>query len=279
MRIHRDACAYLWAARHPRRRVSNGCPYRSVSNGCPYRSVSNGLLRGDHVAGGVQNVTDRTRNPFGMQPDCPSFVPGYGDANADFHVIGDHPGVHGGLEDGVPFTGEPWSPRFLGALTDGGLLASVDRGEPGEDDRGEPGEDDDPDPVDVDRTFLSYLHMCLPDGEPTPASYDDMERYFDAELRAIAAHVLLPVGARATDHVLRQYTARAWKTELDMDALHGEELLGAGWLVLPIKDPATWDAGDDDELIEALRRLQSTDFRRESDLGRFIAGNDPYLVR
>ena len=121
--------------------------------------------------------------------------------------------------------------------------------------------------------------MCVPDGEPTAASYDDMERFFDAELRAIAAHVLLPVGARATEHVLEQYTARAWKTEIDMDALHAEELLGSGWLVVPIKDPADWEAGDADRLVDALAELQSTDFRRESDLGRFIAGSDPYLVR
>ncbi|WP_281195632.1 uracil-DNA glycosylase family protein [Halorubrum sp. F4] len=227
----------------------------------------------------MQNVTDRTRNPFGMRPDCPSFVPGYGDANADFHVIGDHPGVHGGLEEGIPFTGEPWSSAFLGALADGGLLATIEEGHEDGESGGEKNGNDRPDPVVSNRTFLSFLHMCLPDGEPTPASYDDMERYFDAELRAIAAHVLLPVGAKATDHVLRQYTARAWKTEVDMDALHGEELLGSGWLVLPIKDPAAWDDGDADELVEALRRLQSTDFRRESDLGRFMAGSDPYLVR
>jgi len=124
----------------------------------------------------VKNVTDRIHNPFGMRPDCESFVAGYGDANADFHVIGDHPGVHGGLEHNIPFTGESWSTRFLEALAEGGLLDTAD-------------------PVAVDRTFLSYRHMCLPDGDPTPASDADMERFFDAELRAIAAHVLLPVGS------------------------------------------------------------------------------------
>ncbi|EMA61930.1 uracil-DNA glycosylase family protein [Halorubrum lipolyticum] len=235
----------------------------------------------------MQNVTDRTRNPFGMRPDCESFVPGYGDANADFHVIGDHPGVHGGVDAGVPFTGEPWSAAFLSALAEGGLIAGFDEG-PVPDDRpaGDDSADDDSagnaetvDPIAVDRTFLSFLHMCVPDGVPDEASYDDMERFFDAELRAIAAHVLLPVGARATDHVLRQYTARAHKTEIDMDALHAEELLGSGWLVLPIKDPAEWTDGDGDRLAAALRELRSTDFRRESDLGRFIAGSDPYLVR
>jgi len=245
----------------------------------------------------VQNVTDRTRNPFGMRPDCRSFVPGYGDANADFHVVGDHPGVHGGVGSGVPFTGEPWSSAFLSALAEGGLIAGLAEGAApdGTDATGEVaaatsdetaaasdgGGEGDPvaEPVRTERTYFSYLHMCAPDGEPTAASYDDMERFFDAELRAIAAHVLLPVGARATEHVLEQYTARAWKTEVDMDALHGEEILGSGWLVLPIKDPAEWEAGDADRLVDALRELRSTDFRRESDLGRFIAGSDPYLVR
>jgi uracil-DNA glycosylase len=242
----------------------------------------------------VQNVTDRTRNPFGMRPDCRSFVPGYGDANAEFHVVGDHPGVHGGVETGVPFTGEPWSAAFLSALTEAGLIAgfadgaapdgtiapssetaaATDGDAAATDGRGAESE-----PVRTERTYFSYLHMCVPDGEPTAASYDDMERFFDAELRAIAAHVLLPVGARATEHVLEQYTARAWKTEIDMDALHAEELLGSGWLVVPIKDPAEWEAGDGDRLVDALRELQSTDFRRESDLGRFMAGSDPYLVR
>jgi len=208
----------------------------------------------------VKNVTDRTHNPFGMQPDCPSFVPGYGDANADFHLIGDHPGVHGGLEESIPFTGEPWSPALFDALAEAGLVTDVD-------------------PITVDCTFLSFLHMCLPDGDPTPSSYDDMERFFDAELRAIAAHVLLPVGARATEHVLETYTARAWKTTIDMEALHATELLGSGWLVVPIRDPAAWEADDAARLVETLCDIQSTDFRRESDLGRFFAGNDPYLVR
>jgi len=216
----------------------------------------------------VKNVTDRVSNPFGLSPDCDRFVPGYGDANADFHVIGDHPGVHGGLRSGVPFAGSAAGERFLDTLVRAGLLEAAG------------------DAPTVDSTYLSYLHMCEatgdrldPDGTPTQASYDDMERFFDAELRAIAAHVLLPVGARATEHVLEQYTARAWKTEVDMDALHGEELLGSGWLVLPIKDPAEWEAGDADRLVDALRELRSTDFRRESDLGRFVAGSDPYLVR
>ncbi|WP_313690882.1 uracil-DNA glycosylase family protein [Halorarum halobium] len=209
----------------------------------------------------MKNVTDRVSNPFGMEPDCDRFVPGYGDANADFHVVGDHPGVHGGVDAGVPFTGTPAAERFQAALVEAGLLEAAG------------------DAPDVNSTFLSYLHMCVPDGEPSAGEYADMERFFDAELRAIAAHVLLPVGARATEHVLETYTAQAWKTEIDMRGLHGAELRGSGWLVLPILDPVEWEEGDAADLVEAIETMRSTDYRRESDLGRFIAGEDPYLVR
>jgi uracil-DNA glycosylase len=209
----------------------------------------------------VRNVTDRVSNPFGMRPDCAQFVPGYGDANADFHVVGDHPIVHGGAETGIPFTGTPASERLQAALKEAGLLRTVGN---------EP---------EVHRTFLSYLHMCVPEGEVTAAEYADMDRFFDAELRAIAAHVLLPVGERATRHVLREFTARAHWTEVDMSQLHGEELLGSGWLILPIADPTEWEDDEAARLVDSLLELQSTDFRRESDLGRFLPGGESYHVR
>ncbi|KAB1189286.1 uracil-DNA glycosylase [Haloferax sp. MBLA0077] len=195
-----------------------------------------------------------------MRPSCDRFVPGYGDANADFHVIGDHPGVHGGVDAGTPFTNDAGK-QLQAALEDSGLLETT-------------GDE----PV-VDKTFMSYLHMCVPDGAPTAHDYTDMERFFDAELRAIAAHVLLPVGAVATEHVLNNYTSVGWKTDIDMESLHGQEIRGSGFLVVPIKDPLEWDDDDHDELVAGLMTLQSTDFRRESDLGRFIPGDDPYLVR
>ncbi|MFC6614623.1 uracil-DNA glycosylase family protein [Halopenitus salinus] len=241
----------------------------------------------------MKNVTDRTRNPFGMTPDCPASVPGFGDANADFHVVGDHPGVHGGTATGVPFTGEPWSSAFLEALAEAGLIRSIDDGKaapagttvddptPAQTTDGgvsTPSHDGD-DPFVVDRTFLSYLHMCVSDGEPTEDDYAGMEPFFDAELRAIAAHVLLPVGRRATEHVLEEYTARARSIDLEMDALHGTEIRGSGWLVVPVKDPREWTDSDAERLVAGLRELRRTDYRRVTDLGRFIAGDDPYLVR
>ena len=208
----------------------------------------------------MRNVTDRVSNPFDMQPPCERFVPGYGDANAHFHVVGDHPGVHGGVETGVPFTGSDAGYRLQRALHDAGLLRTTgDRPE-------------------VDATYLSYLHTCVPAREPTDDDYADMEPFFDAELRAISAHVLLPVGERAVRHVLETCTARDTDA-LDVERLHATELVGSGWLVMPVREPTAWSSDDASSLVDAIDRLRATDYRRESDLGRFVAGNDPYLVR
>lgn len=207
----------------------------------------------------MRNVTDRVSNPFGMRPPCERFVPGYGDANAHFHVIGDHPGVHGGAETGVPFTNDAGR-RLQRALRDAGLLRATG------------------DEPEVERTYLSYLHTCVPTDEPTDDDYADMEPFFDAELRAIAAHVLLPVGERAIRHVLETCTARE-TTDLDVGGLHATEMLGSGWLVMPIREPTAWASDDASSLVDAIHSLRETDYRRESDLGRFVAGSDPYLVR
>lgn len=204
--------------------------------------------------------TDRVSNPFDMRPSCERYVPGYGDVAADFHVIGDHPGIHGGIETGVPFTECESGRRLQEALQEAGLLEST-------------GDE----PV-VNGTFLSYIHMCVADETPTKSEYIEMEPFFDAELRAIAAHVLFPVGERATRHVLEQYTARPGE-ELDMAELHARELLGSGWLVMPIREPGEWSGDDHDSLVAGIEELRSTDYRRESDLGRFLPDANPHFVR
>ena len=196
-----------------------------------------------------------------MKPPCAEFVPGYGDVNAHFHVIGDHPGVHGGGDTGVPFTNDAGL-RLQAALEAAGLLERA-----GEEPQ-------------VDRTYLSYLHMCVSEsGTPADGDSTEMERYLDAELRAIAAHVLVPVGERTTAYVLRNYTARPASEATAMETLHGEELRGSGFLVVPVRDPAEWDDDHHDRLVAGLTELQRTDYRREVDLGRFVAGDEPYHVR
>ncbi|GAA0678092.1 uracil-DNA glycosylase family protein [Natronoarchaeum mannanilyticum] len=220
---------------------------------------------------GVENVTDRTSNPFGMRPPCedaraadgPEAAFGYGDANADFHVIGDHPGVHGGRRSGIPFTDSVAGDRLLDVLRNVGLLADAD---------GEP------EPSNV---FLSYLYMCCQaDGEsPTESEYAELEPFFDAELRAIAAHVLVPVGERATEHVLENYTAQAERLDLDMRELHAAEIKGSGFLVVPIRDPTEWTDTDAERLDARLRAMLAGDYRQTSDLSRFLVDDERYMVR
>jgi len=189
-------------------------------------------------------------------------VYGYGDPNADFHVVGDHPGQHGGAglttaeadASGVPFSG-PGEPirRVLESV---GLY------------------DEEP-----TNCFTSYLHMApTPDGrDPTAAEYARMEPFFDAELRAIAAHVLVPVGERAIEHVLREYTAKLGA--VDSRTVHAEELHGRGFLVVPAQSPDEWNNGDEAALTEALAGILRGDYHQEADLGRFSPSGEPYLVR
>lgn len=208
-------------------------------------------------------VADTDRNPFGMNPPCERLVPGYGDSGANFHVVGDSPAIHGGLDDGIPFTGQPWSDDFFDALTRAGLVEDVDPSA---------------DTLEANGTYLSYLHMCDSEGPPTDADYAALEPYFDAELRAITAHVLLPVGERAFEHVLDNFTARSTDT-LDAGAVHATEIRGSGWLVVPVKEPAEWADEDADALVEVLVGLQRGDYRRTADLGRFLPDEESYLVR
>lgn len=210
-------------------------------------------------------VSDRRRNPFGQSPPCEQYVPGYGDSEAHFHVIGDHPGCHGGLDAGIPFTGRDWSEQFFEALRRGGLVGDVTESE--EDITG----------VDTDRTFLSYLHSCAVDGGPTTEQYTEAEAVFDAELRAIAAHVLIPVGERTTRYVLETYTARP--SDIEMPAVHATEIRGSGWLVVPAADPADWTADQADELADRLAAIRGSDYRQTADLGRFLPDDEPYFVR
>ncbi|PSP95296.1 uracil-DNA glycosylase [Halobacteriales archaeon QS_4_62_28] len=208
----------------------------------------------------MRNVAERPDNPFGFDPDCERYVAGYGDANAHFHVIGDHPGVHGGIDSGIPFTDSFAGERLQRALVEGGLLTEAGTPPVGE------------------KTYFSYLHMCVPDGTPTDDSYVDLEPLFDSELRAITAHVLLPVGERATRHVFSIASAEPTE-DIDMDERHATEIVGAGWLIYPIKEPVEWDGEDEQRLVQALQALLATDYRREVDLGRYLPDDDPYLVR
>ncbi|WP_293033271.1 uracil-DNA glycosylase family protein [Natronococcus sp.] len=208
----------------------------------------------------MQNVTDRTSNPFGMRPPFDRSPPGdrpavfgYGDANADFHLIGNHPGVHGGADTGVPFTA-PEAEPLMDVLREVGFA------------NGPPNE-----PV-FENLFASYVHMCtLPAGEtPTDREYDDLERYFDAELRAINAHILMPVGERATDRILEGYTTQRDRISLEMSALHATEIRGRGFLVVPIREPGEWEDTEREALVARLEAILGRDYRQTKGVATLV---------
>ncbi|MFC4246536.1 uracil-DNA glycosylase family protein [Natribaculum luteum] len=206
----------------------------------------------------MKNVTDRTSNPFGMRPPCDgrdaessSAVFGYGDANADFHLIGDRPGVHGGETTGVPFTETPAGEAIQELAFDLGF-ASGPREQPA-----------------LENLFESYLYMCV-GSEPTDEAYADLERFFDAELRAINAHILLPVGERATDHVLTEYTTQRRRFDLDMADLHACEIRGRGFMVVPIRDPIEWDGGDQETIVSTLESILASDYRQTKGVATLV---------
>ena len=209
----------------------------------------------------MKNVTDRTTNPFGLRapfdrtaPSERAAVYGHGDANADFHVIGDHPGVHGGKRTGVPFTETDAGVGIQEILREVGFV------------RGPTDE-----PI-IENCFLSYIHLCcLPNGhEPTREEYDTLERFFDAELRAINAHILISVGEQATDHVLREYTTQRHRVDLNMANLHGEEIRGRGFLVVPVACPTTWDDDDRETILETLESILGRDYRQTKGVATLV---------
>lgn len=221
----------------------------------------------------MRNVTSEISNPFGMRPPCDhpcteqhvrTAVFGYGDANADFHVIGDHPGIHGGTTTGIPFTGSKNGKKLINVLTAVGLI-----------------ETEDTESLSPENCFLSYLHCCcVPEGStPSASEYEQLERFFDAELRAISADVLIPVGRTATMHVLKEYTNQYQRISHDMTELHANELRGRGFLVVPLIDPSLWTDTASHSAKIALTTVLSRDYKQMVDLGRFLPGGDPYFVR
>jgi uracil-DNA glycosylase family 4 len=206
----------------------------------------------------VENVTEETSNPFGMRvPGAENgtlAVYGYGDANADFHVVGDHPGRHGGVRTGVPFTDSVAGVRLRRVLRAVGLLSGAD-----------------PDRPTMENSYLSYLHPALPAGrDPSNESYADLERFLDAELRAINAHILLPVGDRPLAYMLEEHTSLADEHPADAAALHAAEIRGRGFLVVPVKSPDEWSPADERALRETLERLLDSDYRQTKGVATTI---------
>lgn len=192
----------------------------------------------------METVTDERANPFGMRADGPAAF-GYGDPNGDFHVVGDNPRVHGGAETGIPFTGRAAGERLQSVLINVGLADATNADEPA-----------------LRNTYLSYAHPPVTDAQPTDADYRDAERYLDAEVRAVNAHVLVAVGDRALEYALHEHTTHAHRLPADAAALHARELRGRGFLVVPVREPEDWTERDRETLVDRLESILARDYRQ-----------------
>ncbi|MFB6283695.1 MAG: uracil-DNA glycosylase family protein [Halobacteria archaeon] len=196
----------------------------------------------------MDHVSDRVRNPFNLgvpegMEDCTT-VHGYGDASADFHLIGDHPGSHGGVDTGVPFTETRSGRKLQSVMHEVGFL---------KDEYGER-------PA-VDNFYMSYVNCCFCGGEPALLDYALTERFFDAELRAINAHILMPVGEKALRTVLQNYTNQAHRFEdRSLGDLHGRHIRGMGFMVVPIEEPLDWRDGVSEELVSNLEAILNSNY-------------------
>ena len=186
----------------------------------------------------MKRVTDRVSNSFGMSAPGEPAVYGYGDANADFHVVGLDGETHGGLETGVPFTGILAGRRLQDVLHTVGFAAERYSDAPK-----------------LSNCYLSYLWL-------SPGDPENLERYVDAEIRALNAHILLPVGDEALSYVLGEFTTQARKLPHDATQLHATEVRGRGFLVVPVREPAEWEPGDSESLIDRLEALLDGDYRQ-----------------
>ena len=194
----------------------------------------------------MQFVARQRRNPFGMSPPCERFVPGCGDTGADFHVVGDHPGVHGGADTGVPFTGDEAGERFQHILGSVGLNNSLPSSE-------------DPE---LDNAYLAYLTRCRhPDRGPTEAEVVTCEPYLNADVRMINPEILVPVGQRALTELAREHTTKD-ADEMDVAARHATTIRGRGFELAPMVHPADQTDEQTEAYIEFFLDLKGTDYRQ-----------------
>jgi uracil-DNA glycosylase family 4 len=195
-------------------------------------------------------------NPFGMDADCrncPSLVDcregvvhGYGDAGAEFVLVGEVPSA-GAERTGVPFTGTPADERIQAALGELGFSRS-------------PPDADDPD---LQNVYLTYLARCRhPDRAPTNGEVATCEPYLNAELRTINPEIIVPVGQRALEALAEEYTTRR-PDSFDADAEHATTIRGRGFELVPTRDLGALTDADVDEWVDHLRtEVLSRDYRQ-----------------
>ena len=194
-------------------------------------------------------------NPFGMDENCErcsalcetrsQVVHGYGDAGAEFVVVGERPGP-GADSTGVPFTDDEGGRRMQRILCELGFSDAAP----------------DSDHPELDNVYLTYLTRCRhPDREPTDEEVRNCEPYLDGELRTINPEIIVPVGERVFGALAVEYTTRR-PDDFDIEAEHATTVRGRGFELVPMLSPDEQTDAQTEEFIAHVADLLGRDYRQ-----------------
>lgn len=201
----------------------------------------------------MQREQDRMANPFGMDETCTNcpelvesrrtIVHGFGDVSAEFFFVLEAPNTAADRQ-GHPVASDD---TFEALLARARFLT---------DER-----DADDAPV-LDNAFITYLTRCRhPDRPPADPEIQSCDPFLTAELRSINPEILVPVGQRPLTELAREHTTRS-VDELDVAEVHGEEIRGRGFELLPMVGRDALTEHRMDTFLDALETTMGRDYRQ-----------------
>lgn len=143
-------------------------------------------------------------------------VHGYGDPASRIVLIGEAPGRHGADKTGIPFSGDRSGARLRRMLEALGLA------DPGSGQL---------------RCFVTNAVRCCPPNNRTPTAHEvaNCTAFLDAELKAIAPRLIVPIGRVALQAVARRYLAA---DPGPIRPLHALPIVVGATAIVPIVHPS-----------------------------------------
>jgi uracil-DNA glycosylase family 4 len=135
-------------------------------------------------------------------------VPAFGDAGAEFLIVGLAPGMHGANRTGRPFTGDHAGILLYRTLHEFGFASLPESNSAG-------------DALRLENCRISNAVKCLPpQNKPLPEEIRCCNRYLAAELRRQPPRVILALGSVAHQAVLMAYGRKRASLKFAPPAVH-----------------------------------------------------------
>ncbi len=192
-------------------------------------------------------------NPFGMDEECrrcealcetrERVVHGYGDVGADFAFVGAAPS-RAADEGAVPFADGDGRTLF-DLLEELGLCGDAAADEPP-----------------LTGVFCTNVTRCRhPDRGPTEAEVGNCDAFLTAEIRMINPEILFPVGDRALEVLVEEYTTHD-PAEYDVVGDHATRIRGRGFELVPTVEPDEMSDDQATTFVESVRDIMASDYRQ-----------------